>query len=613
MIGRASSLASRVRMSTSTSSGRSLIDKFADGIDPTFSRYLIGFQTDQFKPREVTRAHYVPTIPEKVSGKAYFIVGSTDLAEKLGLDPAIFRDDHEERDAFVEAFSGNAVLPRSTPFASIYGCHCYGNWFGQLGDGRAMTIAEVVSPSGERYELQLKGCGRSPFSRGFDGKAVLRSSCREFLASESMYFMGVSTTRALSLVGTGESIRRAWYSSKEPRDASRPAYAGKYPPDKMVVEKGAITTRVARSFIRFAQLELFAKRGEKEELLSLVDYACMREYPELLAPEDYTTNSSSQKGDADHFLPATLAIKPGPLDRYVELYRKIGENAAKLVVNWLRVGYVQGNMNSDNTLIGGRTLDYGPFGFMEKYDPLYQPFTSDQDGKFAFMRQPSAMQMNMVTLSEAFDEVIRYRGEQLGCKQHEVDAALTKINHIVREEFVASFQRQFDDMRASKLGLVQWGKGDNELFAKLDKGMNDSGADYTLFYRLLSDVSCEDDPAEAFSRVEAAFYKEIDYETSSVWLAWFQEYLLRIRQQKDELPDAERKRGMDRVNPKFILRNWMGTLAYEQAENGDFSVLKEMQQCLERPYEEQTEAVSEKYFRKTPPEFVQKPGVAFMS
>ena len=223
------------------------------------------------------------------------------------------------------------------------------------------------------------------------------------------------------------------------------------------------------------------------------------------------------------------------------------------------------------------------------------------------------MQMNMVTLSEAFDEVIRYRGERLKCEQQEIDAALMEINHIVRQEFVESFQRQFDDMRASKLGLAKWSKGDNELYAKLDKSMMESGADYTLFYRLLSDVSCEDDPAEAFSRVEAAFYKQVDYEASAVWLGWFQEYLSRIRLQKEELPDAARKQAMCSVNPKFILRNWMGTLAAEAADEGDYSTLKEIQECLERPYEEQSETVSDKYFRKTPPEFVGQPGVAFMS
>ena len=193
-----------------------MLGRFTDKIDNTFDKYLTGYKADQLTCREITGAHYVPTKPEKLSGKPYFVGASASLADTLGLDPAIFLEKSEELDAFVNAFSGNEMLPNASPFASVYGCHCYGTWFGQLGDGRAMTFAEVVGKDNVRYELQMKGCGRSPFSRGFDGKAVLRSSTREFLASESMYHLNVETTRALSLVGTGESIRRAWYSSKQP-------------------------------------------------------------------------------------------------------------------------------------------------------------------------------------------------------------------------------------------------------------------------------------------------------------------------------------------------------------------------------------------------------------
>ena len=198
----------------------------------------------------------------------------------------------------------------------LYGCTCYGSWFGQLGDGRAHSLGEVINEKSKRYELQLKGCGRSPFSRNFDGRAVLRSSVREFLASESMYALGVSTTRALSLVGTGELIRRAWYPATSTDNSSEPTnphYARKHPPDRVKVERGAVLCRVAPSFLRFAQLELFAKRDELEELITLADYACFREFPDLLGDEDYVSAPPVAKArkDDEEAIPIVKSIRPG--------------------------------------------------------------------------------------------------------------------------------------------------------------------------------------------------------------------------------------------------------------------------------------------------------------
>jgi uncharacterized protein YdiU (UPF0061 family) len=591
---------------------------FTDRIDNTFVSTLTGLQTEgasQFKCREIRNVHYATTIPEKTADPN-LVVASKDLAKILGLDPEILFNNEGNRREFARVFSGNQLLPGFRPYASIYGCHCYGTWFGQLGDGRAQSITEVVGTDDQRYELQLKGCGRSPFSRAFDGRAVLRSSVREFLASESMYHLGVETTRALSLVVTGDHVRRPWYGpTSGPGGATQ---VEKYPPDMMTVEKGAITTRVAKSFLRFAQLELFAKRGEKDELLALVDYAVFREYPELLSPEDFIAAStkvqSTPKVIADgDVIPPINSIKPGDLSRYVDMYRKISEKSAQLVIDWLRVGYTQGNCNSDNTLVGGRTLDYGPFGFVELYDPLYQPFTSDQDGKFAFMRQPSAMHMNLVTLSEAFDEVIKHRGNQLNLAKGEIEAALVEINKIVKDDFPVIFQQYFDAMRARKLGLVSFsGPKDNEFYSRLDRAMYRQ-VDFTMFFRLLSQVKNTDDAADAMSRVEAAFYDGAAEGGVQEWIAWFDEYLARLRAQESVMSDEERSKSMNQTNPKFVLRNWMGTQAYEAAESGDYSLIEEIYQCLRSPYDEQSDDISDKYFLKTPSWAKDKAGVAFFS
>ena len=596
----------------------SSLESFSKSGSNSLREYLVGVKSEdgkQFKCRQLQNLHYVDVMPEPSRGPLELLHFSQSMAEELGIDVAEIERNEDE---FAHAFSGNTVLTGFKPYATIYGCSCYGTWFGQLGDGRAHSLGEVVNAASKRYELQLKGCGRSPFSRTFDGRAVLRSSVREFLASEAMHALGVSTTRALSLVGTGEQIRRAWYPATSIDGTSEPTnphYVGKHPPDRLKVERGAVLCRVSPSFLRFAQLELFAKRNELDELVTLADYACFREFPDLLSEEDFTSCSSSAKGreDGEEAIPPVKSINPGQLSRYVSMYRRVAENACDLVTNWIRVGYCQGNMNSDNTLLGGRTLDYGPFGFVETYNPLYQPFTSDQDGKFAFMRQPSAMHMNLVTLSEAFDAIIRHRGDLLHLPRAEVDAALAQIEKIVRKEFPDMFQSRFNSMRASKLGLLEWTDGDAVEYAELDQLKFKSGVDYILFYRLLGMVSTQDDKDEALATIQPAFY-DVSKVDLVAWQKWFDAYYLpRIRSQEATLDNTARKALMNRTNPKFILRNWMGTIAYEKAEKGDYSVLKEIHSLLSDPYGEQSEELSEKYFTLTPEWARNMPGVAFMS
>lgn len=544
---------------------------------------------------DVLKAHYVQVVPEKVKAP-YFVSGSTSCALSIGLDPTTFATDK-----FVQAFAGNTLLPGlNNPWASVYGCHCYGSWFGQLGDGRAMSIGEVeVTTEDEehnavkkRYELQLKGCGRTPFSRGFDGRAVLRSTIREFLVSEAMHHLRVSTTRALCVVGTGEPVARPWYAASSKSPSSRKT---KFPPNTMIQEPGAVMCRVAPSFVRIAQMELFAKRGEFAELKALADFAIYREFPHLLSG---STPSSASGSSADV---------------YVSLFKEIVQATGRLVTDWLRVGYTQGNMNSDNILVAGRTLDYGPYGFVEKFDPYYQPFTSDQDGKFSFVKQPHAMHVNIITLSQAFTFLV----ENMGLSPEDETRALGDIDALSKDGFAHMFETHYNSMRRMKLGLDSWGTDEKAMHLHLQKTLHGTpdGVDYTIFYRELSCLRVEDTPADAFIKLRPSFYSfEKAQAYKEQWEDWLELYLQRLRQQ-DVDADAvhARVKSMNDTNPKFILRNWMAILAYDAAKEGDTSIVDELTALLASPYDEQSAEMTSKWYSRTPDWATDMPGASYMS
>ena len=301
-------------------------------------------------PRNFTKAHFSYVCPQPVSSPR-LLHASPSVARLIGLDPSEL-----DTKAFVNAFSGNEKLPGlDTAYCTLYGSFSYGHWLGQFGDGRAISLGEVMSPlDNNRYELQLKGAGRTPFSRGFDGRAVLRSSVREHLASEAMHCLGILTTRSLSIISTDDKVTRKWYSDSQYSENSSIA---KFGPDKVIKETVAIQCRVSSSFFRLSHLEILARRKESKLLVDLADHIIAREFPEL----------------------KDVHSKP---ERYVFMFEESMRRNIQLVTNWTRVGYCQGNMNSDNIHISGKTLDYGPFGWMETFSPDFQPFTSDTTGNF---------------------------------------------------------------------------------------------------------------------------------------------------------------------------------------------------------------------------------------
>uniref|UniRef100_A0A7S0IW07 Selenoprotein O n=1 Tax=Calcidiscus leptoporus TaxID=127549 RepID=A0A7S0IW07_9EUKA len=531
------------------------------------------------------------------------------MAASLELDAAFLRSD-----AFARFFSGDIDVANGEPaaatsapaadtgglrgWATPYAVSVFGqpimapDPFGRgngYGDGRAISLGEVLTSAGARWELQLKGGGTTPFSRGGDGRAVLRSSVREFLVSEAMDALGVPTTRALSLVASrSQYVRRMWYAED---DRGRD-----HPPDTMVSERCAITCRAAPSFLRVGHVELHSRRlmrpagpGEtpqdeaRAQLEALLAHAIRREFA------------------AEVDAAAPLA------ERCLQLLRAFVERQAALAVHWLRVGYVQGNMNSDNCLLSGRTMDYGPFGFVEEYTPLWSPFTSDMERKFGFERQPVAAQVNVLTLARALVPLLGEGDEE----------AIDKLQSLVQDGYKASVEGKLAEMRRAKLGLSIWDEeARTALWPQLSALMAKSRVDYTILFRQLSYFSsadiCADDASERLlKKLQCAFYCEAAAaEARDEWLSWIALYTARL--QADGRGDAERMAEMQATSPKYIPREWMLVHAYEAAERGDTSVLEELLALFTQPFDEQPH-LEEKYYRTTPPEFRKKAGVAFFS
>jgi len=541
------------------------LDKWAVSTENTWIKYL---KSDydreeslelQFEPRQVYKCHYTYTLIESPN-KCNIIAVSEICSQDIGLNPTELNSPR-----LLKLLSGKEYIKGlDQPYCTIYGCYSYGQWFGQLGDGRAMALGEVKGKL-STYEIQLKGCGRSPFSRGFDGKAVLRSSVREFLASEAMHHLGVPTTRALALLETNEIVKRPWYgdtsSNRDPYSSKK----SKFPPNILIPEPGAIVCRVSKSFLRLTHIDLHIQRSEFTELMEMVDFICLREYPHLL-----DINNSLKVNDC-HGIRSIIDI--GLPERYIQLYKEVTYNNANLVALWQSVGYVQGNMNSDNTLFAGRTIDYGPFGWLEKYDPFYQPFTSDPSGNFAYIRQPTAMGINMAVLGESFKTII-----QQSCNYHKIndlDRYIEEINNIKEKLYEEYFFQIYNKIRSQKLGIQQFIQEiDGPLWSQLELLMYRSECDYIILFRLLSKVATCTDIESAYDLIKQSFYDSNKVKVSldksinnnivnkGDWLEWIQNYHKRL--QNDSFSKEERVTIQNKANPKYVLRNWMSVLAYEK-------------------------------------------------
>ena len=519
-------------------------------------------------PRQIFSGHFVPVTPTPLEAPEYVSHSSSFFAE-LG-----FSDELALDESFQQVFSGDlsAVLDpmRSFGWATGYALSIYGTEYTHqcpfrtgngYGDGRAISIFEGVV-NGKRWEMQLKGGGPTPYCRGADGRAVLRSSVREFLAQEYMHALGVPTSRSLTLyVSQTETVSRPWYSQN----------SKSFDPDILVDNPVAISTRVAPSFLRVGQLELFARRARSnahpkalEELRMIVAHLIEREY---LSEIDQSLHFAAQ---------------------IVELAKILSERLTSLIANWLRVGYCQGNFNSDNCPAGGYTLDYGPFGFCEIFDTEFQPWTGGGE-HFAFFNQPRAAEANYHMFWAAVRPLLAE------------DADALELLDNVRQGFAETMQQQLQTMWAAKLGLAEFNP---QLFNQLIKLMSQSEVDYTIFFRELSNI-----PDDILA-LKKSFYVNTSTQLDEKWQNWLTTWQ-KLVIQGDNKEEVSKK--MKQVNPKFTWREWLIVPAYEQAQQGDYSLVKELQEVLNHPYEEQSQAIEEKYYRLKPKAFFNAGGISHYS
>lgn len=542
-------------------------------------------------PRQVFTGHYVPVTPTPIKDPEY-VTHSKSFFRELG-----FADTLAQSADFIRMFSGDMTqLPaplRTVGWASGYALSIYGNEYYQqcpfgtgngYGDGRALSVLEAVI-NGQRWEMQLKGAGRTPYCRGADGRAVLRSSIREFLAQEHMHALGVATTRSLSLyTSKTETVNRQWYS-----EGSRSMN-----PDKFISEPVAISTRVAPSFIRVGQLELFGRRARKEEhpkameeLEMLVSHLIDREYAEVI----------------DNRLAMT--------EKVLLLAQAFSKRLSALVVNWIRVGYCQGNFNSDNCAAGGFTLDYGPFGFCELFDPQFQPWTGG-GLHFSFYNQPLAAERNFQMFCSALKPLLTLQQntsqQAISKKGTSQSEALQQLDEI-QDSFAETIKVQKERMWASKLGLDSF---DQDLFSELETLMLETAVDYTIFFRELSGVPEDIEP------LKKSFYGGASYRAnpSEMDLRWSQ-WLLKWRSSLEKVTEPGAKAllsaQMKLVNPKYSWREWFVAPAYQQASKGNYALVRELQEVMSQPYAEQSQEVEDKYYRLKPFEFFEVGGLSHYS
>jgi len=500
----------------------------------------------------VQGACYSPVRPTPVRAPR-LVAASREMARRLGLT---MKDC--ESDRFARVFTGNELLPGMQPFAMCYGGHQFGQWAGQLGDGRAINLGEIVNRDGERWSLQLKGAGPTPYSRTADGLAVLRSSIREFLCSEAMFHLGVPTTRALSLTLTGEEVERDMFYDGHPR-----------------MEPGAVVCRAAPSFLRFGNFQIHAARGETDLLRRLLDYTILSDFPDLGEPS---------------------------ADVYVRWFERVCRLTADMIVHWMRVGFVHGVMNTDNMSVLGLTIDYGPYGWLENYDPDWTPNTTDAVGRrYRFGHQPAVAGWNLAQLAGAVYPLVG-RAEPL-------EAALAA--------YTTRYRSRWQTMMAGKLGLTAFDpETDGALVEDLLSILAAVETDMTIFFRRLAHL----DPADPATAADdetipaallGAYYVpgQLTPDHCRRTVDWLRRYFQRAS--RDGVSRDARRRRMNAVNPKYVLRNYLAQLAIDRAETGDFSLVHELQDLLRRPYDTQPD--KEGFACRRPDWARHRPGCSMLS
>lgn len=513
-------------------------------IKNTFTAQLPADTNLENSRRQVTEACFSYVAPKHTSNPELLHV-SPEMLDNLGLT-----EEDAQSEEFLKIVTGNKVLENTRPFAMCYAGHQFGNWAGQLGDGRAINLFEVEH-NNKQWMLQLKGAGETPYSRSGDGLAVLRSSIREYLCSEAMHHLGVPTTRALSLALTGDAVMRDVMYSGNPE-----------------YEKGAIVSRVSSSFLRFGSYEIFAARQDHKNLKTLVEFTINEHFAHLGKPSKET---------------------------YIAFFAEVSQRTLDMIIHWQRVGFVHGVMNTDNMSILGLTIDYGPYGWLEGFDFGWTPNTTDRQNKrYRYGNQPNMGLWNLYQLANALYPLIE-------------DA---KPMEAILETYTTDFESESLKMMRSKLGLDIENASDLVLIQELEDALQLTETDMTIFFRNLSDFN-SNNPTDGLKIVQDAFYvpTDISDKIRQQWNTWFERYAERLL--TESISNLERKTKMNAVNPKYVLRNYMAQLAIDKADDGDFTLIDELFQLLKKPYDEQEE--NEKWFVKRPEWARHKVGCSMLS
>lgn len=498
-----------------------------------------GDDSGDLSPRQTPGKLYSKAIPTPVNAPK-LLAWSEDFGNHLGINTP-----KDQKD--IDILGGNHIIPSMYPYAACYAGHQFGNWAGQLGDGRAITLGELLTTSGEIWELQLKGAGPTAYSRRADGRAVLRSSVREYLMSEAMHYLGVPTTRALSLVSTGDQVLRDMF------------YNG-----NAAYEPGAIVLRAAPSFLRIGNFELLAARQEFDKLKHLTAWTIDRYFPHILGE-----------------------------DKILVWFKEVLERTAKLMVEWLRVGFVHGVMNTDNMSILGLTIDYGPYSFLDDYDPNFTPNTTDLPGRrYAFGKQASIAYWN------------------LGCLASAISPLFENTDRLVEvlESYEDIYWREYYIMMGEKLGFDNTFAEDLELITQFEKALHTLKADMTIFFQLLTDRphTFESDQ-HLIGYFKECFYKDLNEDDHSIFISLMYSYLERIRINSISLEESRNK--MRKVNPRFILRNYLLHQAIQELEEGGNSLFLKLQEAIKDPYSKKFD----EFFVKRPDWAAQKAGCSMLS
>lgn len=504
-----------------------------------FANTFDGDESGEVHPRQTPGVLYSKTFPTPVSAPK-LLAWSEELAKELEVQKPTDLTD-------IAILAGNFVTPSMHPYAACYAGHQFGSWAGQLGDGRAITLGEWQTATGKSWELQLKGAGPTPYSRRADGRAVLRSSVREYLMSEAMFYLGVPTTRALSLVATGDQVLRDMF------------YNG-----NAAYEPGAIVMRVSPSFLRFGNFEMLAARKETDNLTKLVDWTIEHFYPHI-------------QGE----------------NRRMTWFKEVVERTATLMVEWLRVGFVHGVMNTDNMSILGLTIDYGPFSFLDDYDPNFTPNTTDLPGRrYAFGKQASVGYWN------------------LGCLANAIAPLFPNIDQLAAEleAYQDIFWMKYYAMKANKLGLDEARVEDIGLIDQFEDVLSAIQPDMIIFYQLLIDLPLEIESEHAvIDHFQASFYKAPGPAESAMLHSLIETYVTRIKTNVGSREESVKR--MRKANPRFILRNYLLHQAIEGLERGDNQLFVSLQAAIKNPYSNQFD----QFFAKRPDWASQKAGCSMLS